>query len=250
VIDGNATRIAAITGAANGIGRAIATRFAADGMHVLAIDREESAALEEDVRATGGKLRSYRADLGVSEEVLGVFDRIHADGYEIDILVNNVGRSAREKAKELAASDLSTLRPLLALNLECAILACRQVIEGMIAQGWGRIVNIASEAAVTGAPKNWDYAAAKAGLIGFTRSLANDVALNGVTVNAIAPGLIRTLAFEQVLPELRDQALARIPMKRPGTPEEIAHTAAFLASSGGSYITGQTLLVNGGSWYL
>ena len=139
---------------------------------------------------------------------------------------------------------------MLAINLKSCILCSRQVTDDMRQKRRGKIINIASESAVNGSPRCWDYSAAKAGVIGFTRALARELAPFGVNVNAIGPGPVRTRALDQLPKAVLDTVIADIPMARVGEPDEIANAVAFFASDQSDYITGQTLLVNGGHWML
>ena len=139
---------------------------------------------------------------------------------------------------------------MLAINLKSCILCSRQVTDDMRQKRRGKIINIASESAVNGSPRCWDYSAAKAGVIGFTRALARELAPFGVNVNAIGPGPVRTRALDQLPKAVLDTVIADIPMARVAEPDEIANAVAFFASDQSDYITGQTLLVNGGHWML
>ncbi|MBP2316583.1 SDR family NAD(P)-dependent oxidoreductase [Azospirillum soli] len=245
-------RVAVVTGAANGIGRVTAMTFAAEGAAVALVDLDETALEEvaDTIRAQGGRALPVRADCSDSAVARDSYRRIEAELGPADILVNNVGQSARNRMTPFVSADLDTLDFLLAVNLKSCILWSRQVIEGMCKRRYGRIVNITSEAAVMGSPLTWDYGAAKAGVIGFTRALAREVAPSGVTVNAVGPGITRTRAVEQLPPDVTEKVLSTIPMKTMGEPEDIANAITFLASDRSRYVTGQTLLVNGGHWML
>ena len=178
------------------------------------------------------------------------FARIRDELGPVDILLNNVGQSARERMSDFWRSDLETLDFMLAINLKSCILCSRQVVDSMRQRRRGKIVNIASESAVNGSPRCWDYSAAKAGVIGFTRALARELAPFGVNVNAIGPGPVRTRAMDQLPRAVLDSVIAGIPMGRIGEPDEIASAVAFFAGDQSDYVTGQTLLVNGGNWML
>ncbi|WP_309141193.1 SDR family NAD(P)-dependent oxidoreductase [Novosphingobium sp. G106] len=240
-----------MTGGAAGIGRAIALRLVHDGASVAIIDRDAtSLATTRDLVLQHGRCAgAFAADLTVSDQLEAVFEYIRRDAGNADILVNNIGGSSRGSAEFFQESDLSSLERLIDLNLFSAVRATREVIRGMIGERWGRIINISSEAAFTAGSRNWDYGAAKAGVIGFTRAIAREMAEYGITANAVGPGLTRTATFDALVPELRAQALAASPMG-PAEPEDIAHAVAFFASIEAGHVTGQTLLVNGGSWML
>ncbi|GAB3628979.1 sugar dehydrogenase [Pandoraea terrae] len=247
-----AAQVAVVTGAAHGIGRAAALRLARDGADVALLDRDADAlaTLTEDIGAFGRRALPIALDCTREAELKAAFGRIAAMLGDVDILLNNVGQGPRERMSTFRDADLDTLDFLLAINLKTAIVCSHQVVPAMCARRHGKIINITTEAAVNGAPRCWDYAAAKAGVIGFTRALAMELAPFGVTVNAIGPGATRTRALEQTPKDQLDQVIAGIPMGRIGEPDDIANAVAFFASDQSSYITGQTLLVNGGNWML
>lgn len=237
-------RVALVTGAANGIGCAVAMRLAADGATIIALDRDaaglEALAAEIDAQTTA-------LDLTDTAALADAIDALTLAVGAPDILVNNVGGSSRERAALFSEADLSALDTMLDLNLRTAVAATRRVLPAMLARGWGRVINIASEAALVGGARMWDYAAAKAGVIGFTRAVAREVAGSGVTINAVAPGLIRTAAFDAMLPEIRARVVASLPGGIVGEPADVAAAVAFFASDGARHVTGQTLSVNGGT---
>jgi NAD(P)-dependent dehydrogenase (short-subunit alcohol dehydrogenase family) len=242
--------IAVVTGAASGIGRAIALRLASDGadVAVLDIDGDGLSSLGAEISALGRASLPIETDMldraAISRAFAAVTDRLGP----VDVLVNNVGQSAREKAAPFweAGPDLADF--LVRICLHTAMDACREVVPAMRLRRSGRIVNIASDSAYIGSKSAAAYAAAKAGVIGFTRSLSRELAEFGVTVNAIAPGYVRTRAMEQLPAAFIEQAIEETPLHRLGEPEEVAHAAAFFASEQAGYITGQTLIVNGGRW--
>jgi len=242
--------VAVVTGAASGIGRAIALRLASDGadVAVLDIDGDGLSSLGAEISALGRASLPIETDMldraAISRAFAAVTDRLGP----VDVLVNNVGQSARDKAAPFweAGPDLADF--LVRICLHTAMDACREVVPAMRLRRSGRIVNIASDSAYIGSKSAAAYAAAKAGVIGFTRSLSRELAEFGVTVNAIAPGYVRTRAMEQLPAAFIEQAIEETPLHRLGEPEEVAHAAAFFASEQAGYITGQTLIVNGGRW--
>jgi acetoacetyl-CoA reductase/3-oxoacyl-[acyl-carrier protein] reductase len=243
-------RLAVVTGAANGLGRAIAIRLAEDGNRIAAADRDEAglAALADIVRQAGGEIATWGGDLTDTGRIVAIFGEIREELGPVDILVNNVGGSMRGQAVRFADSDLSSFDQMIGLNLRPTVWASRQVIGEMKQRGWGRIVNITSEAAFRGSERMWDYGAAKGGIVTFTRSLAIEVGRFGVTVNAVGPGQTRTAAYDALPPEVRQASETGIPTGHPGEPEDIAHAVSFFVSEGARQVNGQTLLVNGGTW--
>lgn len=242
-------RVAVVTGAAGGIGRATALMLARQGVAVGLIDRDR-AALErvaEEARRSGAPALPMVADCADRAELEGALAAIRESLGDATVLVNNVGLAPRS-GPLAGQTDFAELDPLLAVNLKAAIFCSRAVLDGMRRVGGGRIVNVASDAAMVGDLGSWAYASAKAGLIGFTRSLARELAPSGISVNAVAPGFTRTAMTDQVSEESRQRILASVPMGAVIEPEDIAHAIAFLASDASRFITGQTLAVNGGRW--
>jgi acetoacetyl-CoA reductase/3-oxoacyl-[acyl-carrier protein] reductase len=250
VSDTTATnRIVVITGAANGIGRATSLKFAADKPVLALLDREQ-AALEEvakECRALGAKVLPITIDLLDRPAVEAAFKKIRSDLGPVDVLVNNVGQSARERAVEFHESTPDLWDFLINICLLTTMHCTRQVINDMRERRQGKIVNISSEAALNGGVKSAEYAAAKAGVLGFTRSLAREVGPFNVNVNAVLPAIVATRAYEQMLPDIREKAESTIPMKRAARPEEIADAIYFLASPQSTFVTGHSLAVAGGN---
>ena len=225
-------KIAVVTGAANGIGRGCALRLAGDGADVALLDLDEVSlqAPAAEIQALGRRALPITLDCTNRDAVTAAFDRIRRELGPIDILLNNIGQSARERMTEFSSSNLDTLDFLLAVNLSSCILCSRQVVEEMRRRRQGKIINITSESAVNGSPRTWDYSAAKAGVIGFTRSVARELAPFGINVNAIGPGLTRTRALDQLPRDIVDKLVMEIPMGRIGEVEDIANAVAFFAT--------------------
>ncbi|AYJ84873.1 SDR family oxidoreductase (plasmid) [Sphingomonas paeninsulae] len=243
-------RVAALTGSANGIGRAAAVRLASDGANVALLDRDADGLGETErlIVQSGGRVMTLVGDLTDATFVQGAFARIAGELGPVDILLNNVGQSAREKASEFWCSEPALWDFMIDISLKTTMLCSHQVVGSMRERKRGRIINISSESAYIGSKNATAYAAAKAGVIGFTRSLARELAPFHVGVNAVAPGYTRTQALDRLPQEIVQKAIAEIPLGFVGEPEDIAHAIAFFASDESRYITGQTLLVNGGRW--
>jgi acetoacetyl-CoA reductase/3-oxoacyl-[acyl-carrier protein] reductase len=245
-----AGKIAVVTGPAHGIGRASALALAREGADValLDIDAATLGDIAREIRAMGRRALAISGDLTNRETIIQSFARIRVELGDVDILVNNVGQSARERAAPFRSFDPALADFLIRLCLQVTMDCTQQVVGPMQDRNAGKIVNIASDSAYTGSKSAAPYAAAKAGVIGFTRSLAREVARHRITVNAIAPGWIRTRATDLLPPHMVEQAIAETPMGLLGAPEDIANAVLFFASDMSRYTTGQTLIVNGGRW--
>ena len=233
-------KIAIVTGAARGIGRGIALAFAAEGASVVAVDRDGPGA--ERVAGEVGGI-AVQADVSREEDVRRMVERALAAFARIDVLVNNAGIAA---SSDVVDMPLAQWQETLDVDLTGVFLCTRAVLPAMIEQGSGRIVNIGSQLGLRGAPALAHYSAAKAGVHGFTKALAREVARHGITVNAIAPGPIDTDIIRDIDAETMAGILREIPLGRLGRIEEIAPTAVLLASDEGAYYTGSVLNVSGG----
>ena len=243
-------KLAVVTGAANGIGRATALRFADEGANLAILDLEAEglAATADLARHAGATVLTITGDCTDEALVTDAFKRIYADCGFIDILMNNVGQSARERASEFYASSSEVWRFVINVSLMSTIIASRQVVPAMRDAGRGKIVNVASNAGMAGEIGLSEYAAAKMGVIGFTRSLARELAPFKVNVNAICPGVTRTRVLERISDEILDGIRKSIPLGFFAEPEDIAAAVAFLASDDARYMTGQSVVVDGGRW--
>ncbi len=239
-------RVALVTGASRGIGRAIATRLAAQGAHVLAAARGDNAAgTVQEIQAAGGRAEALALDVtdpaAVDAAVTSALER-HS---RLDILVNNAGITRDQLMLRLKRDDWDAV---LTTNLTSAYMLTQAVLKPMIRQRSGRIICISSVVGQSGNPGQANYAASKAGLIGFAKSVALEVASRSITVNVVAPGMIAT-DMTGVLPEkTREALIGRIPLGRLGAPDDVAAAVCFLASDEAAYITGQVLAVNGGMY--
>jgi 3-oxoacyl-[acyl-carrier protein] reductase len=240
-----ANQIAVITGAGRGIGRAIALKFAAEGADVVCVSRtqENSEKVAAEIRAFGRKAWAFAVDVADSNAVTTAAEKILADCGKVDILVNNAGVTRDGLLMRMSDADWDTV---LDTNLKGAFLVTKAFFRAFARQRAGRILNISSVIGLVGNPGQANYAASKAGLIGFTQSVARELAGRGVTVNAIAPGFIETDMTSALNEELKANVLRAIPLGKFGQAEDIANAALFLASPAARYITGQVLTVDGG----
>ena len=247
-----AGRIALVSGAANGIGRASAVRLAREGAAVVLVDREAEP-LGEAARAVEAAGREALPIIADWTDAAAVGDAIAAARQRfgrIDILFNNVGQSARDRASEFHVSEEATWRFVIEVSLLATMRATRLVVDEMRARRSGRIVNMSTESAFYGDVGLVDYAAAKMGVVGFTRSLARELAPFHVNVNAVCPGAIRTRAHDRLPREVIDKIRQSVPMGYVAEPDDVAGVVAFLASDDARYITGQSILIDGGRWMI
>jgi 3-oxoacyl-[acyl-carrier protein] reductase len=237
-------RVALVTGASRGIGRAIALGLAARGATVIAAARgDHAAATVADIQAAGGRAEAASLDVTEGASVDRVIADLVARLGRLDILVNNAGVARDQLLLRMKREDWDAV---LATNLTGAYAAIQAALKPMLRQRAGRIVNVSSVVGQSGNPGQANYAASKAGLIGLTKAVALEVASRNITVNAVAPGLIDTEMTRAVAPAAQGQWLARIPLGRLGTSDDVAAAVVFLASDEAAYITGHVLAVNGG----
>jgi 3-oxoacyl-[acyl-carrier protein] reductase len=239
-------RVAIVTGASRGIGRAIAEQMARQGATVVAAARGENArAVADGVQAAGGRAEAVALDVtdsAAAERVVASMLERHA---RIDILVNNAGITRDQLLLRMKRDDWDAV---LATNLTAAFTLTQAVLKPMIRQRGGRVICVGSVVGQSGNAGQANYAASKAGLIGFVKSVALEVASRGITANVVTPGLIETEMTRAMTGEARDEWAAKIPLRRLGTPADVASAVCFLASDEASYITGQVLAVNGGMY--
>ncbi|MFB0566427.1 MAG: 3-oxoacyl-[acyl-carrier-protein] reductase [Candidatus Aminicenantaceae bacterium] len=238
-------KTALITGASQGIGESIASELAGCGAEVVLIDIQEEKLkkVTSKIKKDGGIASSYKADVSSLEEIQGVVDIIVKNHQKIDFLVNNAGVTRDNLLMRMKEEEWDAV---LAVNLKGIFNVSKAVIRHMISNRYGRIVNISSVVGLMGNPGQTNYAASKAGVIGFTKSLAREVATRGITVNAVAPGYIATPMTDNLSDSIKTMFIDLIPMKRFGTPEEVACVVKFLLSDRAAYITGQVINLNGG----
>jgi len=240
-------RIAFVTGASRGIGRACALALSAAGARTVLAARqiEKLEQVAAEIRAASGDAFAVPMDLASPDSIRSAFAKAAKEFGRIDILVNNAAITKDGLAVRMKQQDWDEV---LATNLTGAFVATQQVLLGMMRERWGRIINITSVVAEAGNAGHANYVASKAGLIGLTKSLAQEMASRNVTVNAVAPGFIDTDMTAGLPQEWKEKLLAAIPLGRLGKPEDVAAAVRFLASEEASYITGQVLNINGGMY--
>lgn len=240
-------RTAFVTGASRGIGRACAIALARAGNRV-AVAARDTARLEEvasGIRAGGGEAFPVALDIGDPDSIRAAFQAVAKDFGRVDILVNNAAITKDNLAIRMKPEDWEAV---IRTNLTGSFFCIQQVLQGMMRERWGRVINIASVVGESGNPGQANYAASKAGLIGLTKTIAQEMGSRGITVNAVAPGFVDTDMTSSLNQEVKDAALARIPLKRFGSVDDIAAAVVFLAGDGAGYITGHVLDVNGGMY--
>lgn len=239
-------KVALVTGASRGLGRAMAEQLAGVGAQVAVIYRERQDAAHEvvdGIGAAGGEACAYQADVRSWEAVQEVVRQVQAAWDSIDILVNNAGIARDGLLARMSEADW---HDVIETHLTGAFHCSKAVLRGMMRQRWGRIVNISSLSGLAGNAGQCNYAAAKAGLVGFTRALAKEVGARNITVNAIAPGFIETDMTAGLAESWKQEALRLTPVGRFGTPDEVAAMVVYLASDAAAYITGQVISIDGG----
>jgi len=240
-------KVAIVTGSARGIGRAIALKLAEVGADIVVNDIAAAAdsleSVAEEIRSLGRQALAVTADVSSPEDVTRLVETASSNFGRIDILVNNAGVTRDQIILRMSDEDWDTV---LNIDLKSAFLCTRAVLRHMLRQRWGRIVSIASVVGIIGNAGQANYASAKAGVIGLTKSIAKEVGSRGITANAIAPGFIETRMTEQLDEKQRQALLEHIPLGSIGTPRDVAEAVAFLASEEAGYITGQVLNVDGG----
>jgi len=238
-------RTALVTGASRGIGKACALSLAGAG-HRIVLAARSAEKLEEvavEIRAAGGDAFVLEMDLSRHESIKGAVSKAAKEFARIDILVNNAGVTKDGLAVRMKQQDWESV---IQTNLSGSFYATQEVLQGMMRERWGRIVNISSVVGEKGNPGQANYVASKAGLIGLTKSLAQEVGSRNITVNAVAPGFIATDMTQELSDELKQKMIEATPLKRMGTAEEIAAAVKFLVSDEAAFITGHVLDVNGG----
>lgn len=238
-------QVAVVTGAGRGIGRAIALRFANAGADVVCVSRtaENSEKVAAEVRTVGKKAWAHAVDVSDANATEAAAEKILSEAGRVDILINNAGITRDSLLMRMSEADWDAV---LDTNLKGAFTFTKAFSRAFLKQRSGRIINISSVIGLIGNAGQCNYAASKAALIGFTKSIARELGSRGIAVNAIAPGFIETDMTAAMTPDMRAELLKKIPLNALGQPEDIAEAALFLAGPSGRYITGQVLTVDGG----
>lgn len=239
-------KVALVTGASRGIGRSIALKLASKGAFVIVNYAGNAKAAEEvvnEITAAGGKAEAYQCNVEKFSDVKEMLDYIVKEHKAIDIIVNNAGITRDNIILKMSEEDFDDV---IDVNLKGVFNVCKHAIRYMLKKRCGKIINITSISGIIGNVGQINYASSKAGIIGLTKSIAREVAAKGITVNAVAPGFIQTDMTSVLSEDAKQNLTNSIPMKRIGTPDDIANAVCFLASDEANYITGQILEVNGG----
>ena len=239
-------KVALVTGASRGIGAVVACRLAEAGARVgvnFHASSDAATVVVDSINKSGGEAFLVGGDVSKEDKAEAVIKQLVEHFGSIDILVNNAGINKDKLLIRMKPEDFDSV---INVNLRGAFLCTRYAMTHMIRQRSGRVINMSSVVGISGNPGQANYAAAKAGLIGLTKAVAREVASRNVTVNALAPGYITTAMVDELTEETQEKILARIPMGRFGTPEDVAEAVIFLCSDGASYITGQVLTIDGG----
>jgi len=238
-------RVAFVTGASRGIGKAIALRLAKDGRHVVLVSRSEGplSEVKSEIEAAGGSAEVLAVDVGDAKALAAAVEAIATKHARLDILVNNAGITKDGLMLRMSDEDWDTV---LDTNLKSSFVACRAAARAMMKNRFGRIVNIGSTSGVVGNAGQANYAAAKAGLMGLTKTIARELGSKGVTANCIAPGFIQTDMTANLPDQVKEGVTAMMAIKRLGTPEDIAAAVAYVTSDEAGFLTGQTIAVDGG----
>jgi 3-oxoacyl-[acyl-carrier protein] reductase len=240
------SRVALVTGGSRGIGKAAAIRLAEDG-HRVAVNyvrsADEAEAVVGLIGAAGGEAVAIGADVGSEDGVAQLFAAVESAFGPVEILVNNAGAVRDNLLLRMSVDDWDEV---LAVNLRSVFLCTKTALRGMLKARWGRVISMTSVSGLSGNPGQANYAAAKAGIVGFTKSVAKEVGSRGITVNAVAPGFIETDMTDGIDEAGRELAKGQISLGRFGTPDEISAAVGYLASEQAAYVTGQVLVVDGG----
>lgn len=238
-------KVAIVTGSARGIGKAIALKLAGDGYNVVISDILEEAAKEtaKEIEALGVKSLVVVADVSKAEDAQKLINETVQAFGQVDALVNNAGITRDNLAIRMSEAEWDSV---LNINLKGTFLCSQAAAKVMMKKRYGRIVNIASVSGILGTAGQANYASSKAGVIALTKAFARELGARNITVNAVAPGYIATEMTEKLPDNVKEEYLKQIPLKRAGTPEDVANVVAFLASDAAAYVTGTTLIVSGG----